>query len=117
MGALGLTLGINPMAMAADMSDMSNTLVYAGENPETINPLLNVPAEIPSLVFSGLMKYDYNKPVPDLAESYEYDDASLTYTFKLRKGVKFHDGKEMTADDVVFTYEVLTKDENLASSV
>jgi peptide/nickel transport system substrate-binding protein len=99
------------------MSDLSNTLIYAGENPETINPLLNVPAEIPSLVFSGLMKYDYNKPVPDLAESYEYDDPTLTYTFKLRKGVKFHDGKELTADDVVFTYEVLTKDETLASSV
>ena len=106
-----------PKAQSADMSDLSNSLVYAGENPETINPLLNVPAEIPSLVFSGLMKYDYNKPVPDLAESFEYDDASLTYTFKLRKGVKFHDGKEFTADDVVFTYEVLTKDETLDSSV
>ncbi|MDR0622163.1 MAG: ABC transporter substrate-binding protein [Deltaproteobacteria bacterium] len=105
------------VARAADMSDLSNTLIYAGENPETINPLLNIPAELPSLVFSGLMKYDYNKPVPDLAESYEYDDASLTYTFKLRKGVKFHDGKELTADDVVFTYETLTKDDTLASSV
>ena len=104
-------------AQAADMSDLSNTLVYAGENPETINPLLNVPAELPSLVFSGLMKYDYNKPTTDLAESFEYDDATLTYTFKLRKGVKFHDGKELTADDVVFTYEVLTKDETLASSI
>jgi peptide/nickel transport system substrate-binding protein len=104
-------------AQAADLADVSNTLIYAGENPETINPLLNVPAEMPSLVFSGLMKYEYNKPVPDLAESYEYDDASLTYTFKLRKGVKWHDGKDFTADDVVFTYNVLTKDETLASSV
>src|SRR5689334_2957386 len=50
-------------------------------------------------VFDGLLDY---KPgttelVPDLAESFTVSDDGLTYTFKLRKGVKFHNGREMTA--------------------
>ena len=55
--------------------------------------------------------------MPDLAESCEYDEASCTYTFHLKNGVKWHDGEAFTAKDVVFTYQVLTEDETLTSSV
>ncbi len=81
-----------------------NTLVFAGEGQSVLNPLLNNTDDIQSIIFSGLMKYDgNNKPVADLAESYE--------------GVKWHDGEAFTADDVVFTYKSLTEDESLSSGI
>lgn len=45
--------------------------------------------------------------VPHLAERWEVSDDGLTYTFYLRKGVRFHDGSELTAEDVVFSMERL----------
>ena len=102
---------------STDTSDLSNTLVYAGESVETINPLLDTHGELTRIVFSGLLKLDGNgQPVPDLAESYEFDDATNTYTFKLREGVKWHDGEDFTADDVVYTYKTITTDETLSDS-
>ncbi len=103
---------------AADASDLSNTLVYAGENESTINPLLTNHDEITDIIFSGLMTYDANgQPVEELAESYTFDEETLTYTFNLRSDVKWHDGEPFTADDVIFTYEELTRDENLSTSL
>ena len=43
--------------------------------------------------------------VPGLAESWEISDDGLTYTFRLREGVTFHDGTTMDAEDVKFSYD------------
>ncbi len=58
-------------------------------------------------MFNGLAKFDANMAiVPDLAESWTTPDPR-TWVFTLRRGVRFHDGNEMTADDVKFTLDRL----------
>lgn len=67
-------------AHPAPAADMANTLVYAGENEDTINPVLSPHQELPTIIFSGLMKFDAKGlPVPDLAKSVDYDPKTLTY--------------------------------------
>ncbi|GLC29164.1 ABC transporter substrate-binding protein [Clostridium omnivorum] len=57
------------------------------------------------LVFNGLMLNDEKgNPVGDLAEKWEISQDGKIYTFHLKKGVKFSNGDELTADDVAFTY-------------
>ena len=56
-------------------------------------------------------------PVPDLAKSVDYDPKTLTYTFHLRDGVKWHDGAPFSARDVVYTYTALTSDKTLTSTI
>ena len=50
--------------------------------------------------------------VPGLAESWELDDATNTYTFHLRDDVNWHDGEKFTADDVEFTIKAIMDPDN-----
>ena len=53
-------------------------------------------------IFEGLFTVDENyNPVPMLAKDYDFDDRNKTYTIHLREGVKFHNGKTLTSDDVI----------------
>ncbi|TME31168.1 MAG: ABC transporter substrate-binding protein, partial [Chloroflexi bacterium] len=55
-------------------------------------------------VYSGLIQFDENMNItPDLAESWTVSPDGLVYDFKLRQGVKFHNGRGLTADDVVYS--------------
>lgn len=76
--------------------------------PKHINPLLaqvnDVDRDLASLIYPGLMKYNgEGKLEPALAGSYTVSEDGLTYTFKLRENLKWHDGEPITADDVIFT--------------
>lgn len=62
--------------------------------------------EVLHQIFEGLVIYDEdNELVPNLAESWEVSEDGLTYTFKLKQGVKFHNGREMTAEDVKYSWD------------
>lgn len=109
-------VGMQP-ASAADFK-AQQSLIFAGEGTASINPLLNSHDELPNLIFSGLLKYDaLGNPVPDLCESVSWDPQTLTYTFKLRSGVQWHDGAPFTSADVRFTYEKLCFDQTLLAPV
>ena len=66
-------------------------------------------------VFNNLVLYDQHKAqnsldtiVPDLAESWSWNEEGARLTFKLREGVKWHDGKPFTSADVKCTWDLLT---------
>ena len=62
-----------------------------------------------SWVFDTLIWKDDKGYIPALARSWSYDPNSLTFTFELRKGVKWHDGKPFSSADVVFTVNYYKK--------
>jgi peptide/nickel transport system substrate-binding protein len=72
-------------------------------DPAQINQVLQF--QIASVVLSGLTHINADLTAEgDLAEDWEVTSDGLEWTFKLRKGVTFHNGDKFTADDVVFTY-------------
>ncbi len=78
--------------------------------PPHLDPTAGAAAAIDEItylnIFEGLTKIDANGAVlPSLATSWEISDDNLTYIFKLKEGVKFHDGSKFDAEDVVFTFE------------
>lgn len=67
-----------------------------------------VDGAVSRLLFAGLLKYDSsNKIVGDLAESWKMDATETVYTVTLKQDLKWQDGKQLTADDVVFTYRTI----------
>ena len=89
------------------------TLTYGSADYTRINPAMDEHCELSVLLFDGLTAHDgENNVVSGLAESWEIDDASNTYTFHLRSGVTWHDGEPLTAEDVKFTIEAIMNPEN-----
>ena len=81
-------------------------------NPQYINPILSqyneVDRDLSALIFNGLLKLDeQGEWQPDLAESWEVGPNSDVYTFTLRSDLRWHDGLRITADDVIFTVQLL----------
>ena len=90
-----------------------STLVYGSGDYTRINPAMDEHCEINVLLFNGLTAHDADDQViPGLAEKWEYDEDSCTYTFHIRDGIKWHDGEAFTADDVKFTIEAIMDPEN-----
>lgn len=80
-----------------------------GEGPKTFNPFNckdNISSQLSSVMYDGLLTSDpiTGQPIPKLAKSFSISPDGKTYTIKLRHGIKWSDGKPITADDVVFTW-------------
>jgi peptide/nickel transport system substrate-binding protein len=76
----------------------------------TFNPFLGAPMEtwVSYALFDHLVRFDAKGNIqPMLAESWVQEDDGVTLVFKIRPGVKSHDGKEINADDVIFSFDSL----------
>src|SRR6266576_7030393 len=101
------------LVLGSSCRKRSSTFVIAlGDNIRTIDPIGSPSVDAAServraLMFNSLVKkdekFDY---VGELASSIQRSDDGLTYTFILRDGVKFHDGRPLTAADAKYTLDL-----------
>jgi len=89
-------------------------------NLKHLNPLLvqsnDADKDLVNLVYSGLVRFGTEgKLENNLAQSYEISEDGLTYTFKIKENITWHDGYPITADDIVFTI-VTAQNEDYAST-
>lgn len=77
--------------------------------PDHLDPFLAATADTRSILFNlfeGLVKPDKDgNLIPAVAESHTMSSDAMSYTFKIRKGIKFHNGKEVTAEDVKYSLD------------
>ena len=99
--------------MYAELENGSDTLrLNLASEPDYLDPALNSSVDGACLAansFSGLYTYNSEgKPVPACAESYEVSEDGLTYTVKLKEGLKWSDGSDLTANDFVYSWKRAT---------
>ena len=104
-------LGASAAALMAGAAAAKDDITVALQlEPPHLDPTSAAAGAIDSVLYSnvleGLTRFmSDGSVVPGLAESWEISDDGLTYTFKLRDGVTFHDGTTMDAEDVKFTLD------------
>jgi peptide/nickel transport system substrate-binding protein len=114
---LGLLVSAVAFASLAHAGKSTDTLIFASDSePDNISQYHNNLREgsiLGSLIWDGLVYRhpDTGEYLPALAAGWEMVDES-TVDFDIREGVKFHDGSALTADDVVFTLNFVTKPES-----
>jgi peptide/nickel transport system substrate-binding protein/oligopeptide transport system substrate-binding protein len=113
LGALliaALLLGAVSPVSATDKTDVPAGQIYRrplGNEPSTLDPArINdvYGRSVAQQIFDGLVQFDQTLTiVPALAQFWKSSRDGLTWTFTLRKGIRFHHGREVTADDVVYS--------------
>jgi ABC-type transport system substrate-binding protein len=112
-------LSIERLEGASDAPKRGGTLTLAiTRDLELMNPLVRTRSteqSIRDLMFDSLLGTDLEGNIrPNLAESWETSRDGRVYTFRLRRGVKFHNGQEMTAEDVKFSMDFSRNPKNAA---
>ena len=113
-----LLLGVSTAALLTTAALAKDDITIAIQlEPPHMDPTSAAAGAIDSVlysnVFEGLTRFmSDGSVVPGLAESWEISDDGLTYTFKLRSGVTFHDGTTMDAEDVKFSLDRIGTEES-----
>lgn len=111
IATLGFVLA-NPLGSSPEEQREQRYVEAIVGSPDRVNPLFaplnEADADLASLVFSGLTRLGpEGRVLPDLAESWVISEDGLAYTFNLRRDVIWHTGAAFTAEDALFTYELL----------
>jgi peptide/nickel transport system substrate-binding protein len=104
----GETSGETPAESSADAGE--GIIAYVGTTifDGSLDPVKGAMSYGYSFTNAALLKVGPDSSyIPDMATAYSVSEDALVYTFDLREGVKFSDGTDMTAEDVVFTYETV----------
>src|SRR5450755_4831275 len=105
-------LGMSAAAAAADLTiGIGADVTAIDPHYHNVTPNNNVAAHIFDYL---VLRDERQRPIPGLAESWKAIDP-LTWEFKLRRGVKFHDGSDFTAADVVASIERVPQVQNSPS--
>ena len=111
----GMIVSAEPTGIVSAKDSM---IVVVPADPGSMDPHDNVAQnkhQSTRNIYETLVVYDDNgKLIPWLAESWEYED-DCTINFKIREGVKFHNGEELKASDVIFTLNRLVNDNTVAA--
>lgn len=86
-----------------------------GADPASLDPIQAVDVYRGQMVvylYDGLVRLVDGKPVPNLAESWDVSDDGTVYTFHLRDDVYFHNGRQLTAEDVRYSFERVMRSES-----
>lgn len=110
--ALALVLAATPDMAKAEYEECVSIVGNESSGEKlTLDPSQQVSSEEPTMLFAIFNRLvdldDKFEPFPELAESWNVSDDGKTWTFILRQGIKFHDGSDFDANDVVHTYKRL----------
>ena len=122
-----IAIFISSIFLLSCSKDTSEVIDYNGEFKNSsggnlINAMAGEPSNLIAMIagdsassaiagniFNSLLKYDENlNYVPDLAKSWEISNNQKTISFKLKKGLRWADGKPLTSADVLFTWKLIT---------
>jgi peptide/nickel transport system substrate-binding protein len=117
LAGLAMALAAAPIGSASAQKPGGTLKIFFFDSPATmsIHEESTIAGQGPMMgVFNNLVMYDQSVPqsgmksiVPDLAREWSWDAAGTSLTFKLRRGIKWHDGKPFTARDVKCTWDLL----------
>lgn len=114
-----ILVGLAASALPVSTLAAGQAVLAIGSQPETLDPYntgTTLTQTVTRTFYEGLFRFDKDLKIQHvLAESHEVSEDGMTYTFRLRKGVKFHDGTDFDAEAVKFNFERVLNPENRLS--